>query len=356
MSSRNDFYEKMLGLTSVNDNGLYDDTRPTDTNPVDTAGVIDRTDRRSIFNRGIGSFAGGDVYDTSSGNSVIYRDPNQDFEGIGEASQTGISEFGAAVGRLLGTTATKIGSGVGYLAGLGYEAAKFTNPVSAVNTTLEEGNMISRAADNFVSGAFNTLEEKIKEATPIFKSEDYREGGVFQKAFTSEFWSEDVVDGLAFMLSSILPGTQISKLNLGTNLAKNVSGSLLKNATGKLGLPAIKDFAKQVDKVTLSSFMTASEAMFEAKDVKDSILDDPYLKKKYSPEMLKKVAADKAKDAFLLNMLFLAPSNVFEVSTFYNKTNIFKRTPRSRLNQGIKQMANGEFVDATKKGFFNSTA
>lgn len=215
--------------------------------------------------------------------------------------------------------------------------------------------MISRAADNFISEAFHNLEEGIKERMPIFKSERYREGGVFSKAGTSEFWTDDVVDGVSFMLSSIIPGTQLSKLQIGHNLGKALSSSLLKNSTGKLALPRLKSFAAQTDKVTLSSVMTASEAMFEAKDVRDTVLNDKGLQEKYTEEELKQIAAEKARDAFLLNMLFIAPSNMFEVSSLFNKTSAFRYVPKSRTRMGIKQLEDGTWADATKKGFFNST-
>lgn len=347
MSFKDDTFKKMLGLQSVDDNGLG----------IDPEEVVSGTpgDYNSIFNRGIGDFTGGVPYDVEHKDNVIYRHPDQDLEQTRYDSQTGFSRLVAGTARLLETTATKIGQGAAYLGGLAWESSKYTNPTTLPSAVLEEGNIISRAADNFAVELFAGAEEWAKQANPIFKDRDYREGNFFQQVFNTSFLFDDVVDGLAFMLSSYAPGGALSKAGMGTKFAKGFSSALRKNATGKLWLPNLSAIARNSDKVAMTAFMTASEAMFEAKDVLDSIANDEELINKYGRDQAREIAAQKAKDTFLLNMLFIAPTNLFEASTFFNKTKLFGKVKKSRNGMGIAFDEAGKAIDVTAqkglKGF-----
>ena len=177
--------------------------------------------------------------------------------------------------------------------------------------------MMSRVADNEINQLLSSLPEAVNERFPIFKSSDYSNGNWVQKAFTPEFWATDFVDGLAFAASSFIAGGAVTKgLNAGTNAAKllRVGSKAQKaaQAAESLALPNVQRFIKGVDFTTSVMANTAMEAMFEAKDVRDAILADSNLTSKMTPEQIEQTAAEKARDVFFLNMLFLAPSNMFE--------------------------------------------
>jgi len=87
--------------------------------------------------------------------------------------------FGA--GRLVGTTATKFLTGIGYA-------------LSGIPAILNGD--INVMLDNGWSGAFTDAEEWIKEDfLPIHHKRRYLDGNVFEQMGTMGFWMDDVMDG-----------------------------------------------------------------------------------------------------------------------------------------------------------------
>ena len=212
---------------------------------------------------------------------------------------------GNAVGRLAGTTATKLVQGVGFLAGL-----------AGIDNKGKLGeSWVVGAAENGLAKIMGEAEEHIKEALPIYKTQAYQDGTVWRQMMEPEFWADDVVDGAAFMLSSIA-GTK----GLGA------AGKLSKvSALTKAGLKSVtsankaQKIFKGLDLATRTAVLSASEAMHEAKGVKDAIINkhrgtiNPATGNYWTEEELIKKASTSAADAFSMNMIALAPSNLLEV-------------------------------------------
>jgi hypothetical protein len=98
--------------------------------------------------------------------------------------------------------------------------------------------------------------------------------------------------------------------------------------------------------------MTSMEAMFEAKEVRDAIMNNPELWSKYDAETIREIAAEKAANTFALNMAFLAPSNLLEVSSIFNKTKFLERVDASRTNKSILfDSATKQFTETPLTGF-----
>lgn len=174
------------------------------------------------------------------------------------------------------------------------------------------------------------------------------------------------MDTLAFTLSSFVPAGLMSKARLGTKmlagLAKNkkIANALhlmRKSDKGLLEIaPNIAKIAKNIDFGTTVATSSFIEAMFESKDMKDSIMNDPILKTKYSPEELEKLAGQAASNTFGMNMLTLLLTNSVEVGTLFNK-NIFGKAERasrkkvaSAFGTKIGEDAAGKLVVENAKG------
>jgi len=352
-------YAALLGMEPLDRDGLpINKNRDPESNGL-ASRELRRQESNYLFRDNLGNFESQTVYDPTDRYGVTYRDGMNEQDAVSQSQTIGGTIFNG-VGRLLATTATKVGSGAGFLAALPVEIARgiMSDP---------EGNFISRAADNGISAIFEDLETEAKEAMPIFKSSYYQDKNIFQKAATLDFWMSDVVDGVSFALSSYIGGGAISKMGTGAKLATAFRSALTKaNGARNLGTSGVKlgnitDLARKMDKVTSTALQTSSEAMFEAAGVKKSILENKELVAKYSSEDLNKLAAERARDTYLLNLAFIAPTNLFEWSTIYNKTKVLGKTqPLSRRAavEGIEQGADNIAVAAKEatgvKAFLNN--
>jgi len=119
------------------------------------------------------------------------------------ANQSGIQQIGNAVARSIPSVIAKMGEGFAGTVSLISEAAKapFT------------GKMDWDAAfDSPFMKAFSDLEQAAENQFPIYGSQKYLEGNLAQQLWTTSFWTQDVADGLEFLASAYLPGTQLSKV------------------------------------------------------------------------------------------------------------------------------------------------
>lgn len=237
--------------------------------------------------------------------------------------------FGAT--RLVGTAATKLLEGVGFVGGgLG---AMFT------------GNIDTMTNNGWVNMWANA-EEHVKEAVPIFKTNEYKEGNVFAQMGTMAFWTDDVVDGLAFLASAYVPGLAISKLGIGAKaasgygkFAKSFSTALRAEKLGKVSSSSVNlsKLAKTMDLATITAFTTTMEAGFEARDTQLQV--EASLRRNH-PELtdseIKEKSADAALGTFWSNMTVLALPNALEASMLF-KT--FKGSSRA-VNKIGEEMVN----------------
>jgi hypothetical protein len=231
-----------------------------------------------------------------------------------------------------------LGKGAGLVSGL-------VNPwnwgEAAYNayTDKPDGNLIDIAADNFLYNVFSSLDEWTRdEWLPTFQEAADRNKGFWHRVGTDpDFWTQDLVDGLAFLASAWIPGAALAKFGTGAAMASRISklgsrvgvaaetSTLVADAassarwfeqTGKL--------ARNLDAFNSWAVATSSEAMFEAAEVRRSILDAPLYdefgdalinKKTGKPFTLderKEAAAQAALNTFGMNAAVLGISNVFE--------------------------------------------
>jgi hypothetical protein len=213
------------------------------------------------------------------------------------------------------TTLTKIGSGVGFL--------------GSMVTNIGQDDYFTKVADNGFSQAFEQMEEDIKNSVaPTYQEAADRDKGFFNRMFTdANFWAEDAVDGLAFMASAWVPGMAAAKFfkagswavkalekMAGARGAAGLAGTVEAVGVGTRYLQNAEKIRKGIDWTTSWAMATASEAMFEAKGVKDMVRESLDANPNLSEEQKKKIIEEAAKDTFLLNSILLGITNVFELS------------------------------------------
>jgi hypothetical protein len=315
----------------------------------------------------------------------------RDNEDLYAQNQGIMSSIGSGAGRLVGLTATKLGTGLGYLAGLvgvGNDSEKYGTGFSA---------WIAGAGDNGVAKWFDNLEnDKIKnDWLPIYKKASEKDHGFFRHMGDLDFWTDDATDGAAFMLSSFVPGMAVSKMNLGGKVLRSLaamrglqygeeaaalaktgvtgtveSENLMREGLGaeveQPNTPTLKQpdaYASQeipraiswidnakaahsIDVGSTSIINTASQAMMSANESKNSAYETLINQKnddgsvKYTPEEAKTMAAKVARDSYLMNLGALGVMNLWEANFIFKKANL------STANSGIKANLNGLLGDA----------
>ena len=233
--------------------------------------------------------------------------------------QSTLEKVGSGLLKLPLYTVAKLGQGVGFVGSLFNPANMFSS----------DGYFAS-AADNGFSEVFKNMEDWSRDEfswTKTFQETDDRNKGFWARAVSDiDFWTEDVVDGAAFLASAYLPGAALSKLGLGMKLARGLSkyGIGAETAGATIGglegaanyLNSAQRLAKTFDFGTTWALATASESMFEAKGVKDAV--ELALKDSDLPEDEKqRIIAGAARNTFLSNAALLGITNLFELKYLY---------------------------------------
>ena len=122
-------------------------------------------------------------------------------EDVRAEAQSWYSSLGNGIARLGLTTGTKLLSGVSSVGDV------IMN--SAASLALDED--VSGATP--LSGLFDSMEEAIKEAFPVYNTRADQRKNFLHRAVTDlDFWTNDMVDGAAFMISAYLTGMGAAKL------------------------------------------------------------------------------------------------------------------------------------------------
>lgn len=196
------------------------------------------------------------------------------------ANHQGIFKMGAnAVANLVTKTAAYALQNTGLLVGA---------PIAAVT-----GN-VSNMTDNFLTRAGDYLKEGVESKFPIYKSDKYTQGNIWQKLGTAGWWLDDAIDRVALTAAMFIPGLAESKgiglANLGEKalmgmaespenygwLGKTFSSKLYKAATegvADAGVnPALNNYAKSLTKAELFSWNVIGQSGLNAKETQEAVL------------------------------------------------------------------------------------
>lgn len=258
----------------------------------------------------------------------VYGIDNDDFYGEMEG---GFKTLAKGVGRLGLGIVSKTGEGVGYVGGLGLGLVG-----GVLNPSEWDSDIISNASDNAFSNLFSQLDEKSRnEWLPTYQEANDRNKGFWSRAFSDgDFWMTDAVDGAAFLISAWIPGLALSKVGLGARLARGLSGFRVGTQSAEAaieGAASAANYTKnaatafnRLDKFNAWALATTSEAMFEAKEVKDRVMESLTYDETgrirlkpdgtpYTQEEKARIAGASAQNSFLFNAALLAGSNAFEL-------------------------------------------
>lgn len=246
---------------------------------------------------------------------------------------------GKFVPRLALRVGAKLGQTLGFIWGVGSETVKYTGDVLGLNNY--EGSVIGNAADNAVSKYFREGEDYLKNESwfKTFNSLEDRDKGFWGRFFTDkEMWSEDIIDGAAFMGAAWIPGMTLSKIGFGKMVTKgmykiggkpianpSVLGSVEEVAAGTNYFTNAQKIANNIDKYSAWGIATMSESLFEAKEMKDRIYEslafdefglpriNPNTGRPYTEQEKKDIATGGARNGFLMNAILLSFTNLAEL-------------------------------------------
>lgn len=243
----------------------------------------------------------------------------RDNEDLYAQHQGALGSIGSGLGRFALTTLTKVGSSLGYI------VSSIGNvPQLFQGDNVQDGlsKFVAATSDNAFSEWMNSLEDDVKtDLLPIYQEASDRNKGFFSRALTDlNFWTDDFVDGAAFMASAWVPGLGIGKLGNAAKALKLInSASKLRNIS--VGATALLN--------------TTSESFWEANETKKNVAQslqgkiNPETGVEYTPGEIKLAAANAARNTFAANMFALTVSNLWEANL------MFKRTPSNKSLGGL---------------------
>jgi hypothetical protein len=186
---------------------------------------------------------------------------------------------------------------------------------------------VESAANNSFNQFFNSLDEGLREAMPIYKSQAYAEGNFLSDFFTTSFWSDDLFDGLAYAASSYLPGKAIGMIpNVLSKVNKwGLAGAKIGAALTKAG--NVAGITQQQALTTIVN--TLGEAGVESHETQKSV-EMAMLQKLGFPtladappevrEKIKQTAAEAAQRTFAWNAAALLLPNLLQSKLFFPKS------------------------------------
>ena len=265
-------------------------------------------------------------------------------------------------------------------------------------------NWIAGAADNGLAVWAKDFNENVDNYyRPIYNEASDREKGFWKRMLTDgEFWKGETVDMVGFLASAYATGGIGEFLNLGGKAVRGLAAlkslnfadpavalseeglSGLSEATNlnkgaaisETGAPLVTNTfspnagkfysrfvqeagnfanANKINMGVGTIINSASEAMFEASNLKDELStrlaserngDGTY---KYTPEQVKNLSASAAQNSFLLNMMVLPLSNLWEMNMFFGKAAALsgRNAESSLVRREAGLLANAEIAKRT---------
>lgn len=266
-------------------------------------------------------------------------------------NQGGLETLGIGAARLAGKTLTKTAEGAGFIAGLVGDALgnavgldTNTDTYKKEGDTSLGGNLsawIAGAADNGLATLASDMEKSLEDITPLYNSLEDRAANkmnVFNNLMDGDFWAGDAVDATAFLLSAYLTGGAVAEAKIGQGLVKGLAKKGLMSGN-------LNKVANATNHFTATALQTASESMFESKELRDN-LREQIAEERYganfdflSPEQQKEInveVAPAAAKSFGLNMLLLAPSNALEMKNLMKSSSRITGKTKGLGSKGLQ--------------------
>ncbi len=215
--------------------------------------------------------------------------------------------------------------------------------------------------DNPTFKFMDDWDEAVKEAVPLYRSQQEQTGGLADRVFDKDFLFGDLMQGAGFVASSLLPGIGWAKAGkyarqalLASRTAKLEKMIASGNIAGK-EFAALNNFVNTANKtigastnLAAATFGRIYESRLESKGVYDEVYNKSYDKKlnelkgiatdeeamAQADQYATKQATDARNFTFGANMLLAIP-DFFQISKIFgnsiNKTNIVNKIARNSV-------------------------
>jgi hypothetical protein len=257
-------------------------------------------------------------------------------------TQSSISKIGNTLGQGLGTFLTATLSTAGTLAGAGAGAI---GQIGDAITGQDNTDFMDTMLNNPLNQSISELDKYIKEdLLPTYYTQEQ------QESLISAATGTDLVNGLGFMLSAMIPGAGITKAlggisklgtmaKLGTleaNVAKSIAMGVMKAETGPVAL-ALGKFMSKVPAVTGAVVGRIGESAMEANQTYESLI----------AEGIDEETAKRQRDNVFYGNMALAVSDVAQYTRWF-KPNPFERIIKNTAEKGVgyavKQLTKKEII------------
>jgi hypothetical protein len=262
-------------------------------------------------------------------------------------TQSSISKIGNTLGQGLGTFLTATLSTAGTLAGAGAGAI---GQIGDAITGQDNTDFMDTMLNNPLNQSISELDKYIKEdLLPTYYTQEQ------QESLISAATGTELVNGLGFMLSAMIPGAGITKAlggisklgtmaKLGTleaNVAKSIAMGAMKAETGQVAL-ALGKFMSKVPAVTGAVVGRIGESAMEANQTYESLI----------AEGIDEETAKRQRDNVFYGNMALAASDVAQYTRWF-KPNPFERIIKNTAEKGIgyavKQVGKKEAISEILK-------
>lgn len=250
---------------------------------------------------------------------------------------------------------------------------------------VEGGNAVSLMSDNFLTQLGDAWKEKVQEVNPIYKTDKYTKGTIWNKLLTTSWWLDDAMDRVALTGAMLLPGVaesqglfglagivmreggileasgaipklakfladnpkwygKIGKL-LGSDVYKAAATGVVDESTASV--LAFKTAVKSAQNLELTTFNVIGQNGLNARETQTSIVKSLREQREkglsnYTDEEIENMAAEGAKAAFWYNMPLTLLSSMWELPQIFSSmkggVNLFKKITGT---QGLEEFQAG---------------
>ena len=185
------------------------------------------------------------VYGVPTDNRYPAYFPDRNNENMYAQSQGGWDRMGNAAVNFVSKVGSYLTQSAGFIGGavpavIGGAVNIVDKAAGGDGKVIQNGNAISLMTDNFLDKFADAWKDKTQEEFPIYKTDKYTNGNIWQKLGTTSWWLDDAIDRAALTAATLVPGFLEAK-GLGL-FGSAVKGGVLE-ATG-MGAKAIKTIAE----------------------------------------------------------------------------------------------------------------
>jgi hypothetical protein len=320
-------------------------------------------------------------------------------------NQSAISRIGNAGINLVNKTGAYIIQNAGFIGGAAFSAlgglVNYGNEaLGGEGKIVANGNAVSLMSDNFLTQIGDAWKEAVQEANPIYKTDKYTNGNIWQKLATTSWWLDDAIDRAALTGAMLIPGMLESKGLFGVaGLAMREGGAIEASgmipkvakyladnpkmygtigralgsdvyeaaATGVVdestaaGL-AFKKAVQTAQNLEITSFNVIGQNALNGRESQTAIVKSLNEQRDkglntYTDDEIKDMAAEGAKASFWYNMPLTLLSSMWEMpqvfASFKGATNLLKKITGAQTSEELEQGITGAIGKSSAPSFWN---